>query len=427
MRARRFFERLGTLIEQRWKKENFDEVSFPAIALRALEEMPPAEYTDAPDIVQWVLSGTGLPPQDLTREPPFTLYHHPLFRIGAFVWLQDEHLPVHQHCVSGAFHHLTGASLHCLFRFKLKERINSRLLLGDLQLQSIECLRTGDSRPIENGTGTMHATFHLHRPTITIIIQTHLDKEALPQYSYFEPSVGYDASAKNPLLSRQLELLKVMHDAGDPDYLSHLHRRLSRSDFEETFLILKQSYELLERKEFDRLIEVATKSQGRRARLFLEVFEEMRRIDNIIARRPFLRSEHNLLLGLLVYLPDRESIFRFVQWHFGGDPIVTIIRWLEEIAGIKADDSAEANALGIHFDELSLHVFQYLLQGLSFAAIKERLKKQYDPGEVQAQEKELQALCAAFRKSSLFKPLFVSNARGQAIQNTGRKWISSSK
>lgn len=418
-----FFDKLGALVEKRWRKKDFDCASFAGIALEALQEMPPSDQVDISQIVEWVMSAGDLPPQRPDDQPPLTLYRHPLFKIGLFYWLDDEHTPIHQHCVSGAFHHLSGASLHCLYRFELKDRVNSRLLIGELQLGSIECLMQGDSRPIENGSRTIHATFHLHRPTVTIVIQTYLDHETLPQYSYWKPSLAYDPAAPDELTKRQLELLEALHAAGDPDYPKHLTRRVSESTFEEAFWTLKQSFHLLDRDDLPPLLESARKQHGDRVDVLTPVFQEMRRTENVTARsRLISKPEHNFFIGLLLHLPDRESIFEFIRWHFGGDPVERIMRWIEEMAGIEVGGSAEPNILGVHFDEVSLLVFRCLLEGLSFAEIKKRLKREFDPASVDAQERELEELCAAFPRSSLFQPLFVAGTSASPIEISGRKW-----
>ena len=408
-RARKFFEKLGDLIKQRWRRKNCDDAHFSEIALGALRKMPPAGQLEESDLVGWLLSAQNLPRQELGTQPPFTLYHHPLFKVGAFFWLHDEHTPIHQHCVSGALHQFSGATLHFLYRFKQRERINSRLLIGDLTLRSAECLQPGDSRAIEHGSRTIHATFHLHRPTVTIVIQTHLDKETLPQYSYLKPSLAYDPVAENALLTRQLELLKVLREAGNTAAYRHFKERISRADFEETFLLLRDGQIFLRPDHLQRLLAVARKRHGRRADLFGPVFEEMRRREMITTRSHFAaKPEHALLLGLLLHLPDRQSICDFIARHVGRDPVRTIVAWVREMA------AETPNALGIRFDDLSIEVFQLLLRGASFREVLRQLKKRYPATAVEAEEAQLRELCGAFAESALFKPLFRRPAKMRA-------------
>jgi hypothetical protein len=419
-----FFDKLGALVERRWADENFDNSRFAGVALAALEEMPPSEHAQHLQIVQWVIAADRLPPQDLESrfgEPPLTLYKSDLFYIQALFWL-DAPTVVHEHSFAGAFHVLEGSSLHSRYQFELKERINSRLLVGEVRLRSVECLMKGDSRAILPGRQFSHSTFHLEKPTVTIVIRTEVNEDARPQYSYLRPSIAFDPFAKRSLLTRQLELFNLLHATNEPGYLSLARELLSGSDFETGFWLLEQSCRHLPAQEFASLLELAERRLGGLTKLFPAVFCQLRREAKIDSRCRFMaKPEHRLLLGLLACLPNRASIFKFIRSQFAGDPVELISRWIEEMAGAKVPDVGEPNALGVRFDESSLLIFKSLLEGLSFDSMKERMKQEYDAEDVEAQNKELRQFFSALQSSVLFEPLF---AGGQALpfEITGRQW-----
>ena len=419
-----FFEKLGALVEQRWKDQHFDNSTFAGVALISLEEMPPCGEVDYLQIVEAAIAANRLPSQNLDShfgEPPLTLYKSDLFYIEALFWL-DAPVDIHEHGFAGAFHILEGSSLHCRYQFELKERINSRLLIGDVRLRSVECLMKGDSRAILPGRQFSHSTFHLERPTVTIVIRTLANREAGPQYSYRKPWVAYDPFAKRGLMTRQLELLKLLHAADEPDYLRQVRALLSKSDFETTFWLLEQSHRHLDPKQFAQLLERAQERYGRLAQLFPVVFQEMRRAEKINSRCRFItKPEHRLLLALLLGLPDRPSIFKFIRWNYNTDPVELISDWVEEMAATKVSNDAESSALGVRFDELSLFIFRSMLEGLSFAAIKERLKEEYNAEDVESQEQELREFFSAFQSSLLFQPLFVGDETAP-LEISGRRW-----
>lgn len=58
-----FFRKLGVIVEQRWKAQNFDNAVFADVAFRALEEMPPIESIRYPEIADWVMTTERLPLQ----------------------------------------------------------------------------------------------------------------------------------------------------------------------------------------------------------------------------------------------------------------------------------------------------------------------------------------------------------------------------
>ena len=423
--AERFFEKLAALIEKRWREKELDNAGFAEIALSALHELPPAQYIDYSQLVQWTISADRLAAQNLDSkfgEPPLIVYASDLFYIEVLFWL-DVHTAIHQHGFSGAFHILEGSSLHCQYEFQPKERINARFLLGDTRLKSAECLLKGDSQPIKAGRQFIHATFHLERPTITIVVRTPTDVEAQPQYTYLPPSVAYDPFAQRALMTRQIELLQVLHEIRYPDCLRYVKDLVSRPDFERTFFILSQSHRHLRQNDFALLLKYARARHGYRMSGLLPVFQEMQRSENLQEKCRFITDpEHRLLLGLLLYLPDRQTILRFVRRHFDGDPIERITKWIEEMTETKAKGSQESNVLGIRFDETSLRVLKYLLQGLSFPVLKKRLRQEYEPEEVDAQEQELRKLCKALKRHDLFKAIFAQNRSKLAIKLSGQRW-----
>jgi hypothetical protein len=406
-----FFDEFGALVAERWAAKNFDAANFAKVALGALQELPPSEHVDASEIVEWVMSADRPPPQDLKShfgQPPLILYRGDLFYIEALFWL-DVHTDIHQHGFSGAFHLLEGSSLHCRYVFELNERINARFLLGELRLKSVEYLRKGDSRPIESGHRFIHSTFHLHRPTISIVVRTPFDSEAGPQYSYLKPFVAHDGTRRR-LMTRRIELLEALHEIGNPDYRRYINKLVAQPDFETAFFVLEQSHRRLPSDDFLKLLERAREQHGQRTELLLPVFQEMRRAEEIRGRCKFITDpEHRLLLALLLGLPDRASIFKFIRRQYDGDPVEIIVKWVEQMASTKAEGSEESNALGIRFDDASFLVLKSLLRGLSFSAVKERLKREYDQEDVESQEAALRKLFSAFQNSLLFEPLFAGN------------------
>ena len=127
------------------------------------------------------------------------------------------------------------------------------------------------------------------------------------------------------------------------------------------------------------------------------------------------------MLALLLGLPDRASIFKFIRWQYEVDPVELISTWIEEMAATKVEDVTQPNVLGIRFDESSLLIFRCLLEGLSFDAMKERLKDNYDPIDVEGQEQELRELFFAIQTSPLLHPLF-SRIEASSFEITGRRW-----
>ena len=173
------FQQLGKSLKTRWLEKQLSLDLFPDLAHDALLEFQAHEHVLAADILRWTLQTDPLPHQaDLKAafgQPPVTLYLDDVFSIAALFWL-DGTTEIHQHSFSGAFTLLTGSSVHSRYSFDLEEAINERLQLGGLAWQQSELLSPGDVRKIESGRRFIHALFHLERPSVTIVVRTHLDR-----------------------------------------------------------------------------------------------------------------------------------------------------------------------------------------------------------------------------------------------------------
>ena len=63
------FQRLGDLVEERWRARHYDENAFPALAEQALLELPPSEHVDTYDPLTWVFTTRDLPRHQTSRAP----------------------------------------------------------------------------------------------------------------------------------------------------------------------------------------------------------------------------------------------------------------------------------------------------------------------------------------------------------------------
>jgi hypothetical protein len=406
-----YFDRLGTLVQERWRSKHFDDACFTEVATEALRELSPAGAVDMAELVRWAVTTDHFVAQKPVEGAPYTplcVYNHELFFIEVLFWL-DGSPRIHEHRFSGAFHVLAGSSVHTRYDFEVHERVNARMLLGDLRLRDVEYLAAGDTRPIVAGPRLIHATFHLDRPSVSVRVITRVHYEAMPRYTYFKPTLayaGYKEGAREQTTC-QLELLSLLREIGHPDHGRLLGELIARADFETTFLALWGNLAHLEARAAEAHLEQARRRHGTLVDYLPPLLDEDRRVATLTARRRSVRDpDHRFLLALLFNLPDRASILDFVRRRYEGDPADRIVMWLAELTRLPGAAAAEPNALGIHLNDVSLQVVRCLLDGCSFEGTKERLKENYPAAAVDGQEKELRQLCADLRQSTLFKPLF---------------------
>ncbi|MDQ5843884.1 MAG: hypothetical protein M3539_01125, partial [Acidobacteriota bacterium] len=85
------FQKLGELIEKRWRLENYSEQRFPEIAAQALTEADLLARVDPWDIIRWVHNSATLPDQKDVEgnfgNPPITLFSGSRFFIDVYYWL----------------------------------------------------------------------------------------------------------------------------------------------------------------------------------------------------------------------------------------------------------------------------------------------------------------------------------------------------
>src|SRR5262249_30815053 len=134
------FDELGAVVEERWRKTNYDENLFPEIAAAALYELNLTNQVDPWQIITWVQTTPNLPQQmDLHARfgnPPVTLHVGPRFYIDVYFWL-DGTTAIHQHSFSGAFQVLLGSSVHSEYRFEKDREINPHFVTGNISLERV--------------------------------------------------------------------------------------------------------------------------------------------------------------------------------------------------------------------------------------------------------------------------------------------------
>ena len=115
------FQKLGELIEDRWRLQNYSEQLFPEIAAKALAESDLPARVDPWEIIRWVQTERSLPEQKDADgrfgDPPITLFVGPRFYIDVYYWL-DGTTSIHQHSFTGAFQVLLGSSIHSHYSSK---------------------------------------------------------------------------------------------------------------------------------------------------------------------------------------------------------------------------------------------------------------------------------------------------------------------
>jgi len=337
--CKHYLARLAAGVWSLWKEYQYDEAAFSDVALRMLTEEPPADQISFLDVAKFGLFTNPLPFQTNLEstfgQPPLTVYWQPEFRIEVLFWTSTV-VGIHQHAFSGAFHLLTGSSLHTVWDFKCEERVSSQLLLGVLDLKKAELLGVGDTTAIIAGNRFIHSTHHLDRPTVTVLIRTNSEKNHLPQYSYREPFIAYNPVHGNAGVRRRLQLLGMLSATGrDKELLDAIKCLLDDVNHHYAFLYLLEAYKLIkDEARRNLLLSWAGSKHGRLAESFRIVLDTQEQRDKIWRIDEKIGpGELQFFTALLRNIPRSSEILKVIRDRFPEeDPLTMIARWTADLS-----------------------------------------------------------------------------------------------
>lgn len=404
----RNIERLGDDIERAFAAVQYDERQFPQIAQQALAAHAPYRSFGLSELVRWTHAASQIPTQtDISfGEPPVRLYSARRFYIEALFWL-DGTTSIHQHDFSGAFQMLIGSSLHTRFTFRPEQVISKALALGELEAGLPELLRQGDTRPIFSASDLIHSTFHLDRPSVTLVVRTYREPSASSQLHFLPPGIAISSFHYDARLPRILQLFEGVFRAQLAEREAVVAEFLEKADLHSSILVL-QRLGFIAQSELDRLLDIVCARQPHAARHLRSAVAELRRQSLIVRRRSDVQgADQRFLLALLLNVERRADILRLVGERVPGrDPIEQVAQWIAEISG--AGDGADGGR-GYLLGEVELEVFRHLLEERSVEQILDALSRKYD--DVAGQAGQVRALCAAMQGTALLRPLLQAEKR----------------
>lgn len=370
-----FFKTLGDSVLAAWRGENFSLESFPGIACAALEALPPAVHVDLAALMRDFLLNDAQPQQSMSGfgQPELVAYHHPRFYIQLLFWLEGT-TDIHQHEFSGAFHVMTGSSIHALYGFEKARPITPHLRVGEVKMREIELLETGRTVPIISGQGCIHSLFHLDTPSVTVVVRTQHDPGTGPQFNYLPPHVAMDPVFNDELTMRRKQLLDVLEQIEDPAYAELALEMIADLDFERGFFILQHCMGTLQNLgEWEAALAAFEGKHGDLAAgIGATLAEGLRRQIIKDMRSCITDPEHRFFIALLMNVPTRKDLLALTRLRF---PDVTaeetIGRWAEELmvetdAGISSLDACFPASLDVAAEdqpEVFIAAFRHWMKG----------------------------------------------------------------
>lgn len=418
------FNKLGTDVEQIWRKTNYAEDDFPNIAADALKAANLPKKVSAWDVIEWTLTQDQLPEQKDLRasfgDPPITVYNSPRFHIDVYFWLEGT-TAIHQHGFCGAFQVLHGSSIHSWYDFDLQQKINSFTEIGEIKLKLCELLGVGDVQQILAGRQYIHGLFHLDQPSATIVVRTHKSPLYLPQFSYHKPYLAVDPFFEEANTIKKNQCLTALIRSKYEDSDRMIKELLAGADFQTSFSILStvrhylrqnelnRIFELDEPKDrFDAFLSVVRERHGEIAEIFPKVFAHQDIENEIVKRRGFISDpDHRFFLALLMNVEGMAQIFGLIKERFPEiDPIGKVLDWAYELSQTRVLGSNIPNAIGVEdFGDLDLFILECFLKGKSDEEIAAAFTEEYPNQKFEDMAQKIGEKSGNIRNSIIFQPL----------------------
>jgi predicted metal-dependent enzyme (double-stranded beta helix superfamily) len=411
------FERMGRTLSQRWRAGHHARDAFPDLALQAIHEARAHEAITPTALLRWVFEQDTLPPQaDLDArfgKPPITLFYDDLFSISALFWV-DGSTTIHQHAFSGAFSVLEGSSVHARYDFEKHATVSEAVVRGTLTAGGVELLKKGDAHAIYAGPQFIHALFHLDRPSVSLVVRTHSDGYAGPQYSYSRSGLGVDGHFEPPTLTKQLQALTMMLKTGDAQTSAMVRAWMSRADAHTAFQVLSVIDGRAKLDLFTEALAVLDKRDSSLASSIGDAILREREAREIVSLRSDIADpELRYFLALLLNVESRTRILQLVAARYcDGDVHERVDRWLDALVSTLAERARRSEKSGSEttFAVASLSprdrwALGRFIRGESDDAIADRASRGEAPGGAAMAASESAKLRFVLSFTSLLRPL----------------------
>lgn len=366
------FALLGDEIETAWRATDYDDDALPEIAARSLRKHELHKSIGYRDVLNWLNTASTLPAQKNIEatfgDPPITVYDAHRFFIDALFWV-DAVPGVHEHGFVGAFQVLEGSSLHGTWNFERTHRISHRLEFGRLQSKCVEVLRKGDVREIQAGSALIHSTFHLDKPSMSVVVRCNSANVAHPQYAYMNPHLAWDPHDRDERRIRRLQALKSLHKVDAKEYEVQLVGLLERSDLHSCVDYIRLDLEIRnDKRSLLSLLQILRKNHGDVVDYFIPIGQAFARGQYLrTARAAVENAEHRFFFAIAINALAPKKCLEVVKAGYpDSNPIALVLKWVRELSKVAAPSGSPPglpNVLGVDVDDAVLSALQELLSG----------------------------------------------------------------
>ena len=399
----KLFEDLASELDADWRQRGCNEFALPELASSALERFAPARAITPHDVFCWLIETDRLPgqfdPASRFGNLSLTVAARDGFHIDVLVWTNST-TSIHQHSFSGAFHVLSGSSLHALWSFQETRHWNERLKSGRLAMRHTELLRSGSTRAILPGTAMIHSLFHLDSPSLTVVVRTPSVANASPQLSYERSGLAFDPHRDHEAGEKVRQLLDALWASEHLERAPLSEIALRRIGIDVAARIVLSIGARAPAEVRSRLIDILARRDAELAGLLSATLAQKDRDRLLVGLRSRTQSpQHRMLLALVLNLPDRDSIDAVLSQIAPGeapeDWLWSAIRSMHD----TTSQGSDRNILGFALNEASEQTIKLLLRGHPADVVSRTVAEHEELVE------DARALCSALSALPVLSPL----------------------
>lgn len=314
------FTDLGEKIRIQWSKYHFTEDALVESAIEILSESNLHTLLHPNDLIHYALN----PPSGNAAhqiDSPFgdlqqIMYSHSKFYIETLYWC-DGTTAIHDHGFSGAFYVMSGSSINVEYDFDIEARVNHHFTFGKLSNPQVSQLIPGSAKAIYSGKRFIHSVFHLMNPTVSIVVRTYQDDDAMPQFDYRGNRIRL-VKLLLPEFSKKITALQFILQNSSKQFTYLFKDIYIESPPDERYWLLRAFYSNIT--QLPLLWDFLCALNDKKDQIILETVTYEAMLHKVIQiRNQTSNSEVCLFLALLLNLPSWNHILNYIDRYHSTD------------------------------------------------------------------------------------------------------------
>lgn len=390
-------ERLAARIDAEWQARGLREDAFGEVAHAQLRAFLEQRALHSHELAHWIFSphheSVAAPPRD--GPPRIELHRGARFRIEATFWFGGL-TEIADHGAFGVIALLEGLAVQSQWRFEEHERLSGEVRRGELSHTATTLLRPGSLRTFEPGATCIEQTMYLEKTCVTLGICTNATR---PSHCYRPPGLAFLRREPSSARARQLALLGAMPAKSVSFAAETCAAQVIQGG---SLLDAIEILSFMSAHGFDPslLEDVCTSAKALHGGALALVWRSLvldRERRMLLSVELGKEARHRLLAFLLVCMPDKAAMLSFLRReHPHEDARQLLWQWLLEARG----------AFGLELDALGVTLLEGLFDESSEEQLLERLRREYDPQDVDALADDIQRVCREILGLPVLQRLF---------------------